>query len=170
MKSCLILVGHGGVPKNCPAALVSEFKRLEAGCPPGQPSAALERADRALRDWPRTPETDPYKTGLEAIAAQLRRQLSDRLVLEAYNEFCAPSLEQALASAAEQGARAITVISTMYTRGGVHSEAEIPAILARFRKAHPDLEIRYAWPFSLPAVAEFLAAEIARAEKTATLR
>lgn len=162
----VILVGHGGVPTDCPPALVSEFKRLEAAAR-GRSTPELLAADRKLREWPRTEKTDPYKTGLEAVARALGAVLPGHEVALAYNEFCAPSLEDAFASCVARGARAITVISTMYTRGGIHSEAEIPEILARLRAEHPAVDVRYAWPFDLSAIAAMLAGEIKRAELAA---
>jgi sirohydrochlorin cobaltochelatase len=164
MTKCVILVGHGGVPTDCPPELVSDFKRQEAAAR-GKPTPALLAADKKLRDWPRTPKTDPYKSGLEAVAAALAKALPDRLVLEAYNEFCAPTLEDACEEAVRRGAKSVTIISTMYTRGGVHSEREIPELVAGLRTKHPDVELRYAWPFDLSAVSALLAGEVERAEK-----
>lgn len=171
MESLVLLVGHGGVPTDCPPALVAEFKRLEAAAKrdKSQRPAFLE-ADRKVREWPRTPETDPYQAGLEDVARALREKLPGREVRVAYNEFCAPSLEDALEQAARDGLRRITIITTMYTRGGIHSEKEMPQIVEEFRKAHPGLAVRYAWPFDLGAVGGFLAGEVARAEAGAGAR
>ena len=77
----VILVGHGGIPKGCPSELVTKLKRLEgqrraAGMPM---SAEEHELDTKVRKWPRTPETDPYQSGLEAVAAQLRVNLGDVL-------------------------------------------------------------------------------------------
>lgn len=162
-KDAVILVGHGGVPTDCPPALVSEFKRLEAR----GDSPALREADRKLREWPRTPKTDPYKAGLEDIGRSLAAAMPEKAVSLAYNEFCAPSLEDAFAAAAAAGAKSVTVVSTMYTRGGVHSECEIPEILSRLKKEHPGVEARYVWPFELSAVVGFLSSEIRRVEALA---
>lgn len=168
MENCVILVGHGGVPTDCPPSLVSEFKRLEAAAK-GRPTPELAAADAKLRAWPRTPKTDPYKTGLENIARALEKTMG-RPVLPAYNEFCAPSLEDAFADAVGRGFKRITVISTMYTRGGIHSETEIPEIMERLKVAHPGVQTAYAWPFDVEAVAGFLADEVARTESTAAAR
>jgi sirohydrochlorin cobaltochelatase len=159
----VILVGHGGVPTDCPASLVSDFKREEATAGDRQ-TAALVAADRKLRAWPRTAETDPYQVGLTAIAARLRQTLPDHVVYEAYNEFCAPSLEEALDLSVRNGAKTVTIISTMYTRGGIHSETEIPELLKRERAKHPGVDIRYAWPFDVPAIAAFLAQHVRKTE------
>jgi sirohydrochlorin cobaltochelatase len=80
----------------------------------------------------------------------------------AYNEFCAPSLEEAVEHLIEQGATEITVATTMLTPGGSHSEIEIPDILERLRPKHPGVALRYAWPFDLELVANTLAEQIRR--------
>ena len=160
---CVILVGHGGIPSDCPRELIAEFKRLEAAAH-GKPSKELAAVDAKLRNWPRTAQTDPYKAGLEAVAEALRRRLPDHSVVEAYNEFCAPSLEDAFETAIKAGATHVTAISTMFTRGGVHSESEIPQVMERLQRRHPKVTARYTWPFDLDAVARFMASEIARTE------
>jgi len=164
----VLLVGHGGIPKDFPAELVSELKREEArsaGKP--APTPRFSELDAKIRRWPRSPQNDPYQPGLEAVGRALAQALPDHRVVLAYNEFCEPSLEDAFTQAAEAGAREITVITTMYTRGGIHSETEIPDIIAALRRKHPDVEARYVWPFSLAAVADFLAAEVQRVEAQA---
>ncbi len=163
MKKYTILVGHGAVPKDAPKSLVEEFKRLERVSPN---SPELREADRKLRAWPRNSETDPYKEGLERIAASLQKQMSDHVVIEAYNEFCSPSLEEALDFAAQKNADSITVIPTMFTRGGIHSETEIPDIISKFSKTHPDISTNYVWPFNLNVIAQMLAEEVVRVEKS----
>jgi sirohydrochlorin cobaltochelatase len=162
-QKCVILVGHGGIPKDCPPRLISELKRLQAASR-GRPTPELLRLEAEIRTWPRTPETDPYKPGLEAVAEALGGRLKDRLVLAAYNEFCAPSLEEAAEAAIARGARSLTIISTMYTRGGSHSEREIPAILESLRQCHLGIAFTYAWPYDIEAVAAMLAGEVLRAE------
>ena len=121
--------------------------------------------DRKVRDWPRTPQTDPYQAGVEAIAAALRQKLKGREVATAYNEFCAPTIEEAVERLIAAGAGAVTVITTMYTRGGVHSETEIPEIVADLRKKHPEVDLRYAWPFALDKLGGMLAEQVALTEK-----
>ena len=156
-------MGHGGLPKDCPPELISRFRRLKAEFK-GQPSRELLEAEAAIRAWPRTPDNDPYKPGLEAVAEALRRELPDHLVLAAYGEFCAPSIEEAAEEAMRRGALHITVVSTMYTRGGAHSETEIPAIIESLRRGHPAASFRYAWPYELASVAAMLATQVRRAE------
>ena len=160
----VILVGHGGIPKGCPQELVTKLKRLEgqrraAKMPPSPEELEL---DSKIRQWPRTPETDPYQSGLEAVAAQLRANLGEVLFAVAYNEFCAPTLEESVGGLIKKGATHITVTTTMFTPGGSHSEIEIPEILEQLRKQYPDIVLCYAWPFDLNLVANTLAEQVKR--------
>jgi sirohydrochlorin cobaltochelatase len=164
VKQGVVLVGHGGIPKDCPSELVTRLKRLEAQRraakqPPSQEELEL---DQKIRCWPRTKETDPYQSGLEAVGAVLRPHLNDALFAMAYNEFCAPTLEEAVEDLVKQGATSITVLTTMFTPGGSHSEVEIPEILDHLRPLYPTVELRYAWPFDLPLVAKMLSAQLAK--------
>jgi sirohydrochlorin cobaltochelatase len=59
------------------------------------------------------------------LAAQLA-QARGLEVLVGFNEFCAPSLDEAFAQAVAQGAQRVVVITPMMTRGGEHAEALCP--------------------------------------------
>ncbi len=160
----VILVGHGGIPKDCPQDLVTKLKRLEAQRraakqPPSQEELEL---DQKIRRWPRTRATDPYQSGLEAVGAVLRPHLNGVLFAMAYNEFCAPMLEEAVEDLVKQGATSITVLTTMFTPGGSHSEVEIPEILEHLKSQYPTVELRYAWPFDLQLIAKTLAEQLRR--------
>lgn len=156
----VILVGHGAPPLGYPRDRVARLKALEGkrratGGPMTEEEMALDREIRAI---PRTPQNDPYSAGIEALGNALRPLLGDATLLIAYNELCGPSLEEALARAAAEGARAITVVPTMLTPGGVHSEVEIPETIEEAKARLPGVELRYAWPFDLTQVAALLAA------------
>ena len=160
----VILVGHGGIPKGCPQELITKLKRLEtqrraAKMPPSPEEIEL---DAKIRRWPRNAETEPYQAGLETVAARLRVQLDGALFAVAYNEFCAPTLEESVEELIRRGATHITVTTTMFTPGGSHSEIEIPEILEQLRKQYPDVVLRYAWPFDMNLVANTLAEQVKR--------
>jgi sirohydrochlorin cobaltochelatase len=163
-KVGVILVGHGGIPTDCPRDLVMKLKRLEGerrakGHPPLPEEIDL---DRRIRRWPRTAQSDPYQTGLQNLAAALQPLLGGALFSVAYNEYCAPTLEEAVEDLARRGARDIAVLTTMFTPGGAHSEIEIPETLDRLRRVHQDIVLRYAWPFDLNLVASMLARHVER--------
>ena len=160
----VILVGHGGIPKDCPQELVTRLKRLEAQRRAAKvlPTPEEIELDTKIRRWPRTAETEPYQAGLETVAARVRTQLNGALFAVAYNEFCAPTLEESVEELIEQGATEITVTTTMFTPGGSHSEIEIPEILERLRAQYPHVTLHYAWPFDLTLIAKMLAEQIKR--------
>lgn len=78
-------------------------------------------------------------------------------VIVGFNEFCDPTIEEAIARAVERGSREILVVTSMLTRGGDHSEVEIPAAIERARARYPGASIRYVWPIEAGTVARFLA-------------
>jgi sirohydrochlorin cobaltochelatase len=160
----VVLVGHGGIPKDCPQELVTRLKRLEAQrrAAGGSLSSEEHELDTKIRRWPRTGTTDPYRSGLEAVAAQLKAQMTGVLFAVAYNEFCAPTLEESVEELIRKGATHIVVTTTMFTPGGSHSEIEIPETLAHLKKRYPHLILRYAWPFDLSIVADMLKEQVLR--------
>lgn len=160
----VVLVGHGGVAKDCPAELVSKLKRLEAQrrVSGAQPSVEERELDETIRRWPRTDATDPYRAGLEVVGAALRSLLDGALFALAYNEFCAPSVDESIDDLIRQGATHITVATTMFTPGGAHSEIEIPEILHRMRAKYPKVAIQYAWPFDASMIARILNEQVRR--------
>ncbi len=164
-KRGVILVGHGGIPTDCPRDLVMRLKRLE-GQRRERSGAVLSDEERELdhriRHWRRTPQTDPYQAGLQDLASTLKPLLDGALFAVAYNEYCAPTLPEAVQELVHQGASAITVITTMITPGGSHAEIEIPEMLEQLRTRHPEVALRYAWPFDLSMVAGMLAKQLNR--------
>ena len=158
----VILVGHGGIPKDYPSDLVTKLKRLEAQRrAAGQPMSQEElELDTKIRKWPRTAETDPYQAGLEALANHMKPMLNGTQFSVAYNEFCGPTLQEAVEDLISKGTKSITVVSTMFTPGGSHSEFEIPEEMAELRAKHPGVKLNYAWPYNLKQVAQMLMSHI----------
>lgn len=159
MDTLVVLVGHGAPATDCPRELVARLKALEgrrraSGAPLGEEERAL---DEQVRRWPRTAANDPYREGLFALAERLRARLGGRTLAVAFNELCAPSIEEVCEAAIAEGRRRIVLVTTMVTRGGIHAETEIPEVVAALRAAFPDVDLRYAWPFGMDDVAELLA-------------
>lgn len=168
----VVLIGHGAPATDCPPQLVGELMSLEwhavGGHRHGGDAAIHARTkalDAQIRDWPRTPANDPYKAGLERVAAALRPRLPKGLFAVGYNEFCRPSIPEAIAQVVRQGATRVLVVPTMLTPGGVHSEVDIPRVLAGVQAAHPGVSIEYVWPFDLDSVAALLADHVRQAAK-----
>jgi sirohydrochlorin cobaltochelatase len=161
-KKAVILVGHGGLPSDIPSEMVEKFMRVHKGrIKAGGPITDHEiQLDTSIRKWKRTPENDPYKTGLESLALHMEPMLEGHILKTAYNEFCYPAIEDAVDELANENVSKIIIITTMITRGGSHSEKEIPEELHALCSKHPNIDIQYAWPFSMDAFALFLTTPI----------
>ena len=158
-NTAILLVGHGGWPSDCPEEYAGNLKRLESkrrreNSPPSEEEIKL---DGIVRNWPRTPESDPYKYGLELLASRLAQQISTHSIGLAYNEFCTPTIGQAASDLIANGIKSIILISTMFTPGGSHSEKEIPEEVEILQQQYPEVEFIYAWPFDMDRVAGMLA-------------
>ena len=160
----VVLVGHGGIPKDYPSELVTKLKRMEAQRRAAKVPMSDEEyeLDQKIRRWPRTPETDPYQAGLELLATRLKPLLRGARFSTAYNEFCTPTLGEAIEQQIIDGATDVTVVSTMFTPGGSHSEYEIPEEMDDLRKKYPEVTLTYAWPFDLDKIADMLCEHLNR--------
>lgn len=167
----VVLVGHGGLPSDFPEGLVSKLKRLESARRKNNLPVTEEEIeiDTKIRNWPRTKETDHYQAGLEAVARNFHSTLGDCDLELAYNEFCAPTIKDAVERLISKNHTDIMIISTMFTPGGSHAELEIPEEVEELNKLHPEVVIEYAWPFDLSHVAEFLAGHISTFRKNRQL-
>jgi sirohydrochlorin cobaltochelatase len=165
MSRHVVLAMHGAPPNDFPRREMAEYFGLRSrlGHSPGDdPSRArYEELEIKMREWPRTPENDPYHAASQAMAADLARA-TGWPVSVGFNEFCAPNLDAALDHAAGQGPETVIVVTPMMTRGGEHSEVEIPAEVEEARRRHPGTRFAYVWPLDSAEVAGFLAAQIDR--------
>jgi len=164
----VVLVGHGAVARDCPRELVTRLKALEAQRRlTGEPPTAEEHAlDTRIRQWPRTAQSDPYRHGLEALAERLRQRLTGTRLVLAFNEFCAPTVEAAVEDLVAAGVADISVVPSMLTPGGVHSEVDIPQSIQPLRARYPQISLRYAWPVDLDLIADMLSRHLAARVET----
>ena len=166
-KLGLILIGHGGLPSDIPKEVVEDFMKVHKHrVRTGAPISLKEKElDKVIRFWERSPDTDPYKYGLEKLAAKLAPRLEDYTLITAYNEFCYPSIEQAADVLAEKGINEVILITTMITPGGSHSEKEIPEEIETLRLKYPNVNYQYAWPYDLDIFSNLLTDHIINFEK-----
>lgn len=153
-ERAIVLAMHGAPPLDFPARELDELMSLHSRPDHGGPRG--HDLEARVRGWPRGPENDPYWSGSRQLADALEREMGCPVVV-GYNEFCDPTVEQAIAHAATLAPAEILVMTPMLTRGGVHSERDIPAAVAHAREAHPGIRITYVWPVGAGAVARFLA-------------
>ena len=98
---------------------------------------------------------------VHAIGMRLRQARPEWIVLEAYLEYTAPDLMQAVAEARSGGATAVTLVPLFLGRGG-HLLRDFPGIVERVRIAHPGLPVRVLPSLGeVPEVLDAIAAWIA---------
>ncbi len=169
MRIAVVLVMHGVPPRDFPRGETMELFGLHHRLVHASESerAALKKRhhqlEEKMRNWPRTPDNDPFYAASIEMAQRLEEILGER-VLVGFNEFCAPTVEEAIGEAASQSPDKIIVTTPMMTRGGEHSEKDIPEAIMRAQKLYPDVEIVYAWPYDISDVTGFLAGHIKRFE------
>ena len=162
MTSGIVLAMHGAPPRDSPHGETAEMFGLHArlhGAHGPEREALARRHDEIearMREWPRTAENDPFWAASIDMAEHLERETGLRVVA-GFNEFCGPTIEEAVNALVKGGAQRVVVTTPMMTRGGEHSERDIPAALQRSRDANPGVDIVFAWPFDMADVARFLA-------------
>ncbi len=167
MKDVILLAMHGAPPNDFPRRELGEFfglrTRLEHSAGPDR--APLEQRHAELEAkmlaWPRTAQNDPYYAAAQQLAVQLRLSTGSEVVV-GFNEFCGPTLDEAMDLAMSKTPEKVVVVTPMMTRGGEHSEVDIPEAVRRARERHPGVPIIYAWPFEVADIALFLASQIKR--------
>ncbi len=165
MSIAVVLAMHGIPPKDFPRREMMELFSVHhlLRLVPGQEREALQKQHEELEEkmlrWPRTPENDPFFFASLEIAQKMEDILGER-VLVGFNEFCAPTIEEAIDEAVSHSPQKVIVLTPMMTRGGEHSEKDIPQAIERSRKKHPHVEMVYAWPFETSEVSSFLAEHI----------
>ena len=163
LKTVIVLAAHGAPARDYPRWKVGALMAIEMSGErmkhlPGV-SKWHTRLEAEVRDWPRTPDSDPYQAAVDELA----RGLEDELglpVIAGYNEFCPPTMADALDQAANQGAERVIVIPTMLLRGNEHTEAEIADTIENAQQRHPQIEFIYAWPFEQNNLVQLYASQV----------
>ncbi len=171
MTTYIVLASHGAPPADFPSLELADFFRLHAQLESGnslghgvQPltviQARYKQLENKMRNWPRSETNDPFYTGTISLASALEAE-SGLPVIVGFNEYCAPSLDEALEQAVAKGASRVAVVTPMMTSGGNHSEHDIPESIKGAKTKNPDVDFVYAWPFDRSKVASFLATQVA---------
>ncbi|MFW9915810.1 MAG: sirohydrochlorin chelatase [Candidatus Thorarchaeota archaeon] len=164
-KCIIVLAMHGSPPTDFPKREIAEFFELHLKMEHAprllgeEQTKRHDELDERMRTWPRTQQNDPFFVSSQELATHLAEATGFRTIV-GFNEFCNPSLDSALEEAALQKPEKIVVVTPMMTRGGQHSEVDIPAGVRRAQDRHPELSIVYVWPYELSEVAQFLASRI----------
>jgi sirohydrochlorin cobaltochelatase len=160
-RQVIVLAMHGAVPLDFPrqellAYFELSFKaaHLSSSLSPEEKERLLQLENKIKR-WPRTEANDPFYAGSEKLRRALEN-LSGQEVILGFNEFCSPSVEEALEIACSRQPERVLVLTPMLTQGGEHAARDIPAAIHRVQVNHPEIKIVYAWPLEPEEVAKFL--------------
>ncbi len=161
-KEIIVLAMHGAPPLDFPPQELMSYFALSFKAA-HQPASSLspeekERLrwlEKKIRQWPRSMVNDPFYAGSEQLRQAIER-LSRKEVVLGFNEFCAPSVEEALEEAIARRPKRIIVFTPMLTPGGEHAARDIPAAIEAVKAKHPEVEIVYVWPFEPEEIARFL--------------
>ena len=170
MEKIIVVIMHGITPKDFPQEEKREYMKLRAKYHDTEvnsehaQSVRFHELEAKIRNWPRNQQNDPFFVASEKLGKDLE-EVTGSKVLVGFNEFCAPSASHVLTEATHQGAKEVIVTTPMLTRGGHHSEEEIPELIQDAQERHPETTFRYAWPFDSLQIARFLAAHIEKFEK-----
>jgi sirohydrochlorin cobaltochelatase len=77
----------------------------------------------------------------EAVAARVRAAVPGGRVALAFLELMTPTLAEVVARLAAEGATAVDIVPLFLGSGG-HVRADLPALVAALRLAHPELALR----------------------------
>jgi sirohydrochlorin cobaltochelatase len=169
-KLAVVVVGHGRTPKDFPREKLQELRRLHAqiealGGEEKAPADLVARhhaLEREVRQYPRTPENDPYDAAVKELAQRIKEMGNFPIVVVTHNEFCGLDVDEGIDEAVRQGATKVVVVSTMVIRGGTHNEKDIPGKIAKARQRHPNVPIVYAYPYETDDLASLMVRHIQR--------
>ncbi|PIW68433.1 MAG: hypothetical protein COW10_02590, partial [Candidatus Omnitrophica bacterium CG12_big_fil_rev_8_21_14_0_65_42_8] len=128
----IVLIVHGMIPRDLPGNMKKDYKALREKYRSGVLTAQNDLSryfalEEQIRHWPRSERNDPFFFGAKDIAEKLADKSGLKVYL-GFNEFCSPSAEEVLETAAGEARHAI-VLTPMLTPGGYHAEEEIPALI-----------------------------------------
>ncbi|MEN2975248.1 MAG: CbiX/SirB N-terminal domain-containing protein [Candidatus Caldarchaeales archaeon] len=162
LKVGVVLVGHGQLPRDLPSEIGREYMKLKFKVERSpEEEASFKSLEEKVMNWPRNESNDPYYHSLQMIAEELEKKRRYSMVWIAFIDFCKPTVKEAIEEACSSDVEVIVVTTTMMTRGGEHSEEDIPRILEEF-KSRCGKPIIYAWPFNLSEIASLLSDVIDR--------
>ncbi|OGR87488.1 MAG: hypothetical protein A3A86_01695 [Elusimicrobia bacterium RIFCSPLOWO2_01_FULL_60_11] len=155
-KTVIIVAMHGMPPSDFPKDQLSEWGRLHSTGASGKRYLEL---DENIRNWPRTLENDPYHAASYRLAGRMK-ELTGLEVIVGFNEFAKPGMGESFDLAVRSGATRVVVVTPMMTRGGSHSESDIPAEIEKAKARYPALAVGYVWPFDEGKISEFLTRQL----------
>lgn len=169
-KIKIVLAMHGSPPIDFPREEMAFFYgvHLQTEHNPNsvdeKTKKKAEAIENKMKNWPRTAENDPYYVAGKEIGKKIE-EFTGIQTFVGFNEFCNPTIQEALQEALKLNPDKIYVTTSMITPGGEHQEKEIPEAINEIARKYPDKEIVYVWPYDIPEVAKFIGNHIMKGIK-----
>jgi sirohydrochlorin cobaltochelatase len=105
-----------------------------------------------------------WQAPFDAIATQMGKRLDKKSVRLAYLQDCLPTVDEAVAGLAGEGATHITIIP-MFLAAGTHARKDFPAINKKLRENNAGIEFEWLevfgeWPEAQEAIAELIIGKV----------
>jgi sirohydrochlorin cobaltochelatase len=166
-KIKIVLAMHGSPPLDFPGEEMAFFygTHLHIEHDPNsvddKTKKRAEAIEEKMKNWSRTAENDPYYTAGMKIGKNIEETTGIETFV-GFNEFCNPTIQDALLEALKSNPDKIFVTTTMMTPGGEHQEKDIPEAINEITEKYPDKEIIYVWPYDITEVAKFIGDHIVK--------
>jgi len=163
----IVLAMHGSPPIDFPGDEMAFFYGVHLKVEHNPNSVDEDTKKRAeaiehkMKNWPRTAKNDPYYASGIEIGKNIEKATGIQTFV-GFNEFCNPTIQEALLTALKSNPSKIFVTTTMMTPGGEHQEKEIPEAIAEIAQQFLDVEITYVWPYNIEDVAKFIGNHIVK--------
>jgi sirohydrochlorin cobaltochelatase len=118
-----------------------------------------------MAHWPRNENNDAYWAGFMKVVKEVEKTNKYSSVHPAFNEMCAPTVDEALNEALKTNPDEILITSIMVTPGGGHSEHDIPKTIEAFKKKNPSIKVVYAWPYDPADISNMLIGQLNKYSK-----
>ncbi len=160
MPTAIVFAAHGSPPLDFPKKELSEFFSLhDKQNRTTEETTRFKALESKMLNHFRNEQNDPYFFATYDIAKNLERK-TEMKVFVGFNEFCKPTISEAIDKAVESGNNVILIVTPMLTRGGSHAEKDIPEIIDKCQNKYLNVTFTYVWPFNPVYIAEFLHQQI----------
>ena len=156
MKKVLILIGHGDIPLDFPKEKFKEYLRLRSlykvGSLNEEEKNKFFEIEENLKNWERNEVNDTHYFELKKFSEALEKELNIKVTF-AFNEFCAPSIEEKFESIKNEYEEIYFLPTIIF--GGHHTQIEIKNKIEKLKKENPYKKIFYIYPFKVSFIKDF---------------
>jgi len=159
----IIFLGHGAFPSDFPHEKLKRYlflrskffkKNLNE-----KEKKEFKKLEKEILSYKRTKKNDSHFYFHKKLSKEIQKKLKIKCFF-AFNEFCAPLLEDVIKSLYEKYKKAdILIVPTMFS-GGNHIEKEIPEKIKKLKKKYKGMKLYYLLPFENELIIEFFVKSI----------